>query len=175
MGTNYYARKFPTPRQVHLLKEKINLNYYNDIKRLVNSLYGTRSQDNPSGSEIHLGKRSGGWKFLWNPNIYRIDKDSTSQAYPLTKQGIVDFLMQEDVSIYDEYNRLLDKKEFIEMAFNWDGYDSDSYHEAHPEVPGYIHHSKETEFFKSLGYELNKTNSEFYSDGLRFAACTEFS
>ena len=45
--------------------------------------------------EIHLGKRSGGWKFLFNPNYERY--------YPLTKEGLMNFLKRDDVIIYTEY------------------------------------------------------------------------
>lgn len=98
------------------------------------------------GGEIHLGKRSSGWKFLWNPNLYKISKGhiewtktgKNSRAghwvddgydvfkyYDLTKESIKAFIDREDVEIYNEYNEKQNKEEFWQMALNW-GYEKDN-------------------------------------------------
>ena len=110
----------------------------------------------PSGGEIHLGKRSGGWKFLWNPNIYIIRKGHTEwienedgsktgkwivepsehfYLYPLTKEGIKAFIDRPNIEIYDEYGEKQNKDEFFKEALEWttwngkEAWDSKSYTE----------------------------------------------
>lgn len=74
MGTNYYARILPSKER----KDEIDDNDFNKIKDLIDKTYGRPyyniSENSFSGGEIHLGKRSSGWKFLWNPNWYKIPK-----------------------------------------------------------------------------------------------------
>jgi hypothetical protein len=145
---------------------------------------------------------SAGWKFLWNPNVYIIrnghledingrrtwveDPNTGKYVYPLTKQGLHDFIFREDVLIYDEYGELQDKEEFWKDALEWGsnreggGWDAASY-EAY-EMKRDINYrlypvtGELIDFLKSEGYKFTSwTNSDFYSDGLRFASSTEFS
>lgn len=142
MGTNFYARRIPDKKKRQDLCRLIELNDWRKINEEVSNTYGsfTVSCGEPSGGEIHLGKRSGGWKFLWNPNIYEIrnghteweeiepghstghwvEEPSTAyKVYDLTKESIKKFIDSEDIEIYDEYGDKQDKKEFWEMAINW--------------------------------------------------------
>lgn len=206
MGTNYYSRIIPKEEDIKKLHELINLNDSRAIREKTNELYGRfepyNIEDKPSGY-IHLGKRSGGWKFLWNPNIYMIrnghteetepghfrfvpDPDTPYYLYPLTKNGIKSFIDREDTEIFDEYDEKQDKEEFFNMALDWitwedyktgliyDAWDSDTYHEAYPEEKDYIYRNNYTDFLESLGYKLSKNKSDFYSDGLRFSTSTDF-
>lgn len=159
MGTNYYGRIIPTKKRKAELINSIVENDFREIRKKVDELYGHFSVDwdgEITGGEIHLGKRSGGWKFLWNPNIYIIrhghtewidngdgskygkwitEPDTYYYVYPLTKKGIWNFIKRKDVEIYDEYNEKQDKKEFFDMAVNWttwngeEAWDSKSYNE----------------------------------------------
>lgn len=142
MGTNFYARKIPSKQRKEYLKQIIDEDKFEEIKSKVNFMYGSFGVDSgePSGGEIHLGKRSAGWKFLWNPNIYRIrnghseltdnpdgsrssrwipEPDTSYYVYPLTKEGIKSFIDRPDVEVYDEYDTKQDKEEFFNMAINW--------------------------------------------------------
>ena len=116
MGTNFYARIIPKEEDKQKLIDAINDNQYDIIENLASELYGRRNEYTRKGNEIHLGKRSCGWKFLWNPNIIKyhdgyidpetkdyIDVVKYDYVYPLTKQGITDFCSREDVIITDEY------------------------------------------------------------------------
>ena len=116
MGTNFYARIIPKEEDKQKLLDAVNNNQYNIIEDLASELYGNRNEYSRRGNVIHLGKRSCGWKFLWNPNVIRycdgyIDSETKEfvpvwkydQVYPLTKQGITDFCNREDVIITDEY------------------------------------------------------------------------
>ena len=207
MSTNYYARILPAKEQRKELHTAIDANDFHLIKQLTAELYGRleKSYDNDEliGGEVHLGKRAGGWKFLWNPNVYVVrhghsEKDTCNHyiwveepstplyLYPLTKQGIHDFIFREDVLIYDEYGELQDKEEFWNMALLW-GYEKDdegwdgACYEAYERKTNrnytpYPVLGELTDLLKAEGYKFTSyTNSDFYSDGLRFAGFTDFS
>ena len=198
MGTNYYARIIPTKERKKKLIESIEKDNFDSAMELARELYGDSDSSEVRGV-IHLGKRSGGWKFLWNPNVrevydgYRnhhtgewVDKVTYRYLYPLTKEGITAFVNRPDVEIVSEYysdnepcNDPEDDKptaeQFLDMAFNWgakDGYDAKTYYEEHP---GNVYCSKEMEDkWRRIGYETNYGH-DFYSDGLRFSTSIEFS
>jgi hypothetical protein len=195
MGTNYYARILPTKERKKELNDAIEANDFHLIRQLTNEMYGRleKSYDNDEllGGEVHLGKTSYGWKFLWNPNVYVVrnghmedvngqrryipDPDTPLYLYPLTKQGLHDFIFREDVLIYDGYEELQDKEEFWQMALKKEGWDAADYERENPRhiypVTGEL-----TNLLKAEGYKFTTcTNSDFYSDGLRFAGYTDFS
>jgi len=60
------------------------------------------------GTNIHLGKRSGGWKFLWNFH---------DKKYYSNKEELLEFIRSGRV--VDEYGELQNNEEFIEMAMTW--------------------------------------------------------
>lgn len=198
MSTNYFANITPTKQRKLKLHHAIDLNDFDLIKTLVSEMYGDiyrcwETQE-ITGGVVHLGKRSSGWKFLWDPNIYIfrhghseeingqivwVEEPNTDKyLYPLTKQGLHDFIFREDVLIYDEYHKLQDKEEFWQMALEWgqkDGWDAASYEKVYPHN-NYPITGELTDFLKSEGYKFtSNSNSDFYSDGLRFAGFTEFS
>ena len=205
MSTNYYAHIIPSKQRKMKLHHAIDLNDFDLINELVNEMYGKIEMHWDSqeliGGIVHLGKRSGGWKFLWNPNVFVIrnghledrngqrrwvDEPSTGKyLYPLTKQGLHDFIFRKDVLVYDEYHELQDKEEFWKMALEWgydkdnEGWDAASYEAYEREQNNYHQYpvmGELTDFLKSEGYKFtSQTNSDFYSDGLRFAGFTDFS
>ena len=189
MGTNYYARILPKHERKKELIKAIEEDKFEVVTHLTQELYGDRSTYE-EGAVIHLGKRSVGWKFLWNSNVRRryVDQNKweAEYFYPLTKKGISEFLHREDVMIVSEYFsddipiEGQDKddhptaNEFLEMALNWcvDGYDSKSYCKAFPD--SYNYYSKDRyDFWESIGIETDAF--DFYSDGLRFSTSLEFS
>lgn len=180
MGTNFYARIIPKEEDKQKLLDAINNNQYDIIEDLASELYGNRNEYSGLGNKIHLGKRSGGWKFLWNSNVIKIwDCEACSYAYdyvyPLTKEGITNFVMREDVEITDEYGEIQDSKEFLDMAFNWciDGLDGKEYQTNPKYNAGNYYPDREREkFWKELGYKPEYY--DFYSDGLRFSTSIYF-
>ena len=70
MGTNYYARILPDKKKKKYLKKLIDENQFFKIQEVVQEMYGESGEYIP-GAVIHLGKRSSGWKFLFNPNYER--------------------------------------------------------------------------------------------------------
>ena len=181
MGTNFYARIIPSEKDKQELIDAINNDNPDLVEELTQELYGTRNEYSGIGARIHLGKRSGGWKFLWNPNVIKVwDSDACEYAYnyvyPLTREGITNFVMREDVVITDEYDEVQDPAEFLEMTFNWckDGLDGKEYqtnpkYNASPCYPD----TERNNFWRSLGYEPEYY--DFYSDGLRFSTSVVFS
>lgn len=177
MGTNFYARIIPSETNKDLLIEAIKNNDFNTIDKLYQSMYADRDDVNRHGSVIHLGKRSNGWKFLWNPNVikyYNPDSGTIEYdyMYPLTKEGISEFLHRKDVVIYDEYGTIFDASSFMNMALNWcpDGYDSIKYENRVNNLTN-IYHS--TKMWSELGYIVGYY--DFYSDGLLFSTSIVFS
>lgn len=201
MGTNYYAKILPSKERKKELHDAIEANDFPLITKLTDEMYNPirveYGEDNIIGGIVHLGKRSSGWKFLWNPNVFVIrnghmednngtrryvsDPDTPLYTYPLTKKGLKSFIDREDVLIYNEYDELQDKEEFWKMALSW-GYDKDS---KGWDAAGYEKEYKEhmypvtgelTDLLRQEGYKFTSySNSDFYSDGLRFAGFTEFS
>ena len=198
MGCNYYARIIPSKERKKELYDAIEANDFHLIRQLTAEMYGRleKSYDNNEliGGEVHLGKVSVGWKFLWDPNVFVVrnghledvngrreyipDPDTAKYTYPLTKKGLHDFIFRDDVLIYDEYDELQDKKEFWEMALEWGqeaGWDAADYEKDNPRhiypVTGEL-----TDLLRAEGYQFtSRSNSDFYSDGLRFAGFTDFS
>ena len=113
MGTNYYARLKPDSKLKEKLIEAIKNDKFDVVTALSQKLYGDFGPYT-EGNVIHLGKRSGGWKFCWNTNARTIPKlddkgqwDYVSKVpkllYPLTKEGIIKFLKDNNAIIVSEY------------------------------------------------------------------------
>lgn len=210
MGTNYYARIIPTKKRKLELCKLINEEDFRTIKNEIDKTFGKFELDwegNAVGGEVHLGKCSGGWKFLWNPNVYvvkhgHIECTKTSDnshstkwieepstlfyLYPLTKNGIKNFIDREGIVIYDEYGEKQDKEYFFNMALEWttwkgeEAWDSKTYTEwersKNPNWRIYRYSGEIIDLLKSDGFEMiSEDNSDFYSDELRFSTSNDFS
>lgn len=206
MGTNYYARIIPTRKRKQELHDAIEADDFFLVKKLTKEMYGRIEHDWDTheviGGVVHLGKGSHGWKFLWDTNIFVVrnghmedvngtrryipDPDTALYTYPLTKQGLRDFIFRDDVRIYDECDEPQDKEAFWTMALSWGsdmengGWDAASYERWSREHNGnyriYPVTGELTDLLKSEGYKFTSSScSDFYSDGLRFAGFTDFS
>lgn len=188
MGTNYYALKHPDKDLKEALHKAIDEDDYNEIKRLYQKGYEELQYFDGEfqGNEIHLGKRSVGWKFLWDPNMYLYYKNgyekNVKYLYQLNKDSIHKFIFRDDITIVDEYDEVQNKEEFWDMALNWnqpDGWDSDSYNawerQRNPNYIPHIYNIELANYLSILGYKLSKSRADFYSDGLRFATNINFS
>ena len=118
MGTNYY--RIPQASEMDERKfkliEKINnldlspSNIECEFNEPIDDQWG---RENPwgifiDGTNIHLGKRSSGWKFCWN---FHKDK------YYSNKEELLSFIRSG--RIVDEYGDEQDVEEFITMALEW--------------------------------------------------------
>ena len=143
MSTNYYLRHKPSFTQINELTDLIRSTkdgeHFQEVIDMVNKIYGEPDEYDQSKDwgKLHIGKCSSGWKFQWCPNIIKKDvsymeddeyitKYEYEYRYPLTKQGLTEFIMRDDIVVVDEYDEVQDKQEFLDMAFNWDvdGWDS---------------------------------------------------
>ena len=158
MGTNFYAVIPVKKRDKEKAKKLIDENKFSESADLLKDIT----------KEIHLGKRSAGWKFLFNANL--------GKYYELTREGINKFFAKNNVIIKDEYGVEYTAEEFWENEigkFLEKGYDLESYYNDNPdEVSPYFSYSR------SIPSELKKYNpnkyGEFYSDGLRFTITEDF-
>ena len=120
------------------------------------NFYVKLEKDNGDVEEVHIGKRSAGWKFLFcnNPDHYKP-----------TKRDLNRFLVLHKDSFYDEYGELQDPELFWESveAFNG-GIDLTN---------DLKERTRRGEFVGSWEWEYAR--NEFFSDGLRFTTDTDFS
>ena len=166
MGTNYYSiltEDKISERKEKLLTEITDLdltpfNIYHGFEHEVNDSWEWESPWDKfiDGINVHLGKRSGGWKFLWNfhDNKYYSNKD---ELFSFIRSG----------RVVDEYGELIENEEFIEMALNWGQPD------------GYTYGKEYVEKMRKIdGYRFLPDNSNHYNkiiDGLNVSSSTEFS
>lgn len=195
MGTNYYLRNKVSEEYKKLLKNYIDEDKNDTIKEIVSKLYsypGTYNDGELGG--YHLGKKSMGWKFLWNPNIWIKDfgpynsdikqwesKPELIQTFELSKKGIANWLTEMtskgSIIVSEYYNEehpneeVFTVDEFLEMAFRDEGDTS--------ETCGDTRYPVSAEWNKKFGQYGFAAKSDCYSDfirdGLRFATFTEFS
>jgi len=112
MGTNYY--RIPTEsemeakRRALVLKMSIVELTPEYIERRFATDYESPWDRFTDKTLIHLGKRSGGWKFCWNFH---------NNKYYSTKEEVLAFIRSGRV--VDEYGEQQPVEEFIEMALGW--------------------------------------------------------
>lgn len=197
MSTNYYLRRKPLLEQREELKRMIDQSgdgsNFKEILDMASVMYGTCTEYDRDLGVIHLGKKSFGWKFLWNPNIVKKDFGKYDQEkktfirdirtvgmYDLSREGIEKFVMNKEYELYDEYGEKCDKEKFLNMALNSEGYDSVSYIKEHPEEKSswlWLGLDKIQRFWAdTVGCVfVSPLQSDFEIDGLRFSTSVEFS
>jgi hypothetical protein len=119
MGTNYY--RIPTEdemfaRKLHLIGQISNLELTpSNIESGFKTISPRKEWEwfSPweiflEDTNIHLGKRSHGWKFCWN---FHKDK------YYHDKESLLEFIRSGRV--VNEYGEEIDVEEFITMALEW--------------------------------------------------------
>ena len=162
MGTNYYFRH---------CEKLIQISYLKKLKTIGSEPY--------SDDWIHLGKKSMGWRFCWNPNVgvkKRGAKIIVTYIYPLSRKGIEAFILQDKIEIFDEYGGWVDKKDFLEMAFSEEGVTGDTYAGLESGPLTMFSQQERQKDWKRLGYSFkNDYSYDFEVDGLIFSTTTEFS
>ena len=99
MGTNFYVRIKASEQQKQALRET----FEDFIDRRSNCEFLELLED--FNKEIHLGKRSCGWQFLWNHN--------NGKYYDLTLDSIKEFVEANNGLVWDEYGDSYDWNTFI--------------------------------------------------------------
>jgi hypothetical protein len=162
MSTNYY--RIPKAGEVRLkyldLVEKINdldiwssesiMNEFRDIEKGFERW--SAWDEFIDGLKIHIGKRSSGWKFLWN---------FQDGKYYTNKEELLKFIRSG--RIVDEYGEIQNTEEFIKMSLEWGQPD------------GCVLNQEYVDKHKSnhLSYISSYYDKEV--DGLRVSSHTEFS
>jgi hypothetical protein len=163
MGTNYY--RIPTAQEVESRKNRL----LSEIRKMdlspasvengftvTNDTTWDRFSpwDNFTHEiSIHLGKRSGGWKFCWNFH---------HNKFYSNKEELLEFIRKGRV--VNEYGEEQNVEEFITMALEWGQPD------------GWVHDSKyEEEQRKEGRHTWGPAHWDKIIDGLRVSSSTEFS
>ena len=163
MGTNY--SRIPRKEEISLKREKL----LRDIRVLSLSPeeieMDFRSIDkggfekwNPweeftVGTNVHLGKRSGGWKFCWNFH---------KNKYYSNKEELIKFVLSGRV--VNEYGEEIDTWEFLDMAFSWgepDGLIVDKEYLENKERPNWM--SNPEEYYDKIIDGLRVSSSDSFS------------
>jgi hypothetical protein len=105
------------------------------------------------GTSIHLGKRSGGWKFIWNFH---------DKKYYSNKEELLTFIRTGRV--VDEYGTEVDVEEFIKEALNWGQPDGNVFNEE------YVRKN-----YQERGYNPGPEHYDKIIDGLVVSSSTDFS
>ena len=165
MGTNYY--RIPTVEEMESKKQTLiqqvidlDLSPFN-IEREFN-MQKEDSWESESvwsrfleGTNIHLGKRSGGWKFCWNFH---------KNKYYSNKEELLSFIRSGRV--VDEYGEEWNVEEFIKMALEWG------------EPDGLVVNEDYRKKERIKGHGSYWLDSEKYDDliidGLRVSSATDF-
>ena len=163
MGTNYYRRGKLTKEQKNRFKEAIDKNDYKTVEELFNEY-----------KEVHIGKSSYGWKFLWDANFFNYFEPNKESIYKWLKEG----------EIVDEYGEPYTYEEFINYIENrkkqpQNQHDASTYERyCTDEGIAKSHYPRDTRFFtwftNRYGIDID-LYGEFYIDDMRFTVDSNFS
>ena len=166
MGTNYY--RVPKSHEVVEKMQKLNMRIgemdvwsASEAKNGFRTIPVTEYENMTPWDEfvddlsVHLGKRSGGWKFCWNFN---------DNVHYSNKEELLKFIRSG--RIVDEYGMEIDPEEFIKMALEWGQPDGAVLNEEYEK-------KRRKKYPNSLTW-----GPEYYDleiDGLRVSRSTDFS
>lgn len=162
MSTNYY--RIPKLEEIEIRKQKLikqvtelDLSPQNiecGFRAVIDDQWGSESPWDTFiyGTNIHLGQRSGGWKFCWNFH---------NNKHYSNKEELLNFIREGRV--INEYGEEQDVEEFIEMALNWDGMVVDEKYRKEQRIKGM------GSFWDDPRYD------DLIIDGLRVSTSTDFS
>jgi len=153
MGTNFYYCYKVTEEKHKTLQDYLEAREYKVLKEILEDYT----------KEYHIGKRSAGWQFLFEPTY---DRTTCRRNSPWEEnlESIKEFLKRDDIDIYDEYDNHYTSDSFWEEISPWLYRDENymniaDYHKKYPEEP--------------FGY--HEINTEHTSkDGLRFSNYVDF-
>ena len=167
MGTNIYMRKIPKMERKKELIELISKQYQQRIDSVKEDVGRCPGESDWSLDEdidslrkqmyenVHIGKCSYGWKFLFAPN---------PEFYQESKDSVLDFVHSEGWTLMDEYGENIDPDKFWEqyVVSHENGFTYTTYKEWQ------IQHG---ETIKCCGSSCEHETAE----GLRFANDADFS
>lgn len=161
MGTNFYLRKKISEDRKRALIDHIENDRYDEA---ADELYGIQKDH-----EIHIGKRSCGWKFLWDSHDFRYFDPNMDSVREWLRTG----------TICDEYGTTYTYDQFwndelsgcIESTDRdlWDGMEYEKIHPGSYCMGG----TARREFSERHGIDVNSSD-EFYLDKYRFTIHEDF-
>lgn len=164
MGTNFY--RIPTEDEIKVKHNQLQIDVLNMDLSISSVESGFRvvtddmwNGENPwqtfiSNTNIHLGKRSSGWKFCWNFH---------DNKYYTNKEELLSFIRSGRV--VDEYGEELTPEEFITMALEWGVPDGMVVNEEH----------RKQQRLKGVGSFFDKPEyDDRIIDGLRVSSSNDF-
>lgn len=135
MGTNYYAK-------LNLEKSIIDALYISPIAKMTVERFN-----------LHIGKSSSGWKFLFQEQeIYDCIEHSGQLYYLDSYKKWKNFLQRDDIVIYNEYNKIINKDEFFKLV-------EDKQKEIHPtqeDLGRYPSSCRTMQYKDEEGYRFDK-------------------
>ena len=165
MGTNYY--RIPTheemfKRQQTLIQQVTSMDMsMENLERGMKYISPTKDWEwfSPwemfiESTNIHLGKRSSGWKFCWNFHKYKYYND---------KESLLEFIRSG--RIVNEYGEEINVEDFITMALEWG------------EPDGWVLNEEYRKEQRSRGVGTYFDKPEYDDrivDGLRVSSSTDF-
>lgn len=106
MGTNFYAKHIPTEEEYNKMQEALTNRQLDKLEELIHD----------AKKEYHIGKRSGGWQFLFAPHVkLRSGFHNSGEVvspWENTLESIKEYLSRPDVEIYDEYGNKFTPEQF---------------------------------------------------------------
>jgi hypothetical protein len=164
MSTNFY--RIPTEDEIKVKHNQLQIDILNmDLSVLsIESGFRVAIDDQWNGENpwetfmdkinIHLGKRSGGWKFCWNFH---------DNKYYSNKEELLNFI--HTGRVIDEYGDEIEVEEFIEMALSW----------GEPDGAIYDKEYRMKQWDKGTGTFLHTDSyDDKVIDGLRVSSSTDF-
>lgn len=191
MGTNFYAKRKVSDDTLQAIKRTVDIMLQpatNQVRLLDIEVLKELCDRTLENSDIHLGKRSAGWQFLWDHN--------DGKFYHLSLKGIHRFVKEECGNVvYDEYGDVYSWEDFIKEEIGYCLYQGEKYWngEAYNSwvLSDDVDEFNNSESMKRMAREyLNEPKKviticdkeyETYchdfttKDGLRFASSTDFS
>lgn len=160
MGTNFYLRRKLDEDTKKVLKQYVDTSNIDMIEEILKDY-----------KEIHIGKRSYGWKFLWDAHYFKYFKPNKKSLFEWLKSG----------DIYDEYGEKFTFNQFIndELKGSIDkGCDIQQYAMEDPKYVCYDNSESIDKFkqeTKVKKYPTINKYGEFYINNLRFTVYEDFS
>lgn len=165
MGTNFYMKRIPTEDDIQKMS----------TLALEQKLVELQNYVTEMNNEIHIGKRSCGWKFLFN-------HQDGEYFDPHHQESLKAWLDDPHYKIVDEYGDEYTFEQFWKMIIDWNSNPHNNWDDA-----AYAKHERE----QSRWFNISTCNVEeaerifrrfgvrplyhdFWLDGLRYSTSTEF-
>lgn len=136
----------------------------NRLKALIDSEDWDELRDSVPG-QVHIGKKSAGWKFLWDANNFSLFKPTKESLLEWLKSGQITDGSGKNYTIEEFW---IEIKDFLDT-----GFDLESYYKANPNIERWRPSHDAIKVFEDYGVFPNQ-HGEFYIGNLRFSIYNNF-